>query len=224
MNCVQQYCVVGLSALVLAIGMAGPAQAGLIDQLDGTVLDTDLNIKWLQDANTAATNQFGLTQSASEFPAGGEIGSTGRMSWFTANDWIAAMNTNSYLGFTDWRLPTTTQPDASCGSQTATMPPQGFGVGCKGSEMGHLFNVEGVMFAAPGLFSNVQAAYWSGTEVAPDPGAAWLFFFDGGIQSALDKDINELFAWAVRSGDVSAPIPEPSTVLLLGSGLAGLIA
>ena len=45
MNVIRQHCVVGLSALVLAIGMAGPAQAGLIDQLDGTVLDTDLNIK-----------------------------------------------------------------------------------------------------------------------------------------------------------------------------------
>ncbi len=31
MNCIQQHCVVGLSALVLAIGMAGPAQAILSD-------------------------------------------------------------------------------------------------------------------------------------------------------------------------------------------------
>ena len=172
MNYIKQHCVVGLSALVLAIGMAWPAQAGLIDQLDETVLDTDLNISWLKNANTAATNQFGLTQSVNVFPAAGEIGSTGRMSWFTANDWIDAMNTATYLGFSDWRLPTTTQPDATCSIQSpfGGFPDQGFGDGCTGSEMGHLSNVEGVTSAAPGLFSNVQAAlYWSGTEFAPVP-------------------------------------------------------
>ena len=78
-----------LSFALLTCVAVAPAGAALMDQLDGTVLDTDLNIFWLEDANLAATNQFGLTQSAGVAPGAGEIGSTGLMSWTTANSSIA---------------------------------------------------------------------------------------------------------------------------------------
>lgn len=57
--------------------------------------DTVLDITWLADANLAGTETFGVDS----------IDADGTMTWFTANDWIAAMNDASHLGFDDWRLP-----------------------------------------------------------------------------------------------------------------------
>ncbi|PCJ83805.1 MAG: hypothetical protein COA54_14955 [Thiotrichaceae bacterium] len=99
---------------------------------------------------------------------------------------------------------------------------QGFGTGCTGSEMGNLFNVDGISSAAPGPFSNIQSHfYWSGTEFAPVTGSAWGFQFGNGGQSTRNK-VNDLFAWAVQSGDVSA-VPVPAAAWLFGSGLLGLV-
>ncbi|MCH8041819.1 MAG: DUF1566 domain-containing protein [Nitrospinae bacterium] len=115
----------GLSALVFAIGMAGPAQAILMDIGGGIIFDDDTKLSWLKNANTAATNTFGV----------GGINANGTMNWSTANDWTAAMNTVNYLGFTDWRLPTTLDPDSSCTDDSAGAIPSTDtrGFNCTGS-------------------------------------------------------------------------------------------
>jgi hypothetical protein len=125
--------------------------------------------------------------------------------------------------YSDWRLPTTLQPDASCDSQfdPPGFPTQGFGGGCTGSEMGHLFNVDGISASSPGLFTNVQSLrYWSGTEYAPTTPqpAAWVFSFGNGLQSNILKSNDFPSAWAVRPGDV-AVVPVPAAVWLFGSAL-----
>jgi hypothetical protein len=61
-------------------------------------------------------------------------------------------------------------------------------------------------------------AYWSGTEYGTS--TAWIFGFGNGSSGFIFKG-DDHHAWAVRPGD-SAPIPVPATILLLGSGLAGL--
>jgi len=204
--------------------LALPAQATLIDRgvfndgLGGSmnlIYDDDLNITWLGDANFGAGSTFGNGTSSTD----------GQMTWQNAVNWAGSLTVG---GFTDWRLPTTTQPDASCGGQFngGAFGPQGLGSGCTGSEMGHLFNVEDITAVAPGMFSNVQpTVYWSGTEFAPGTYLAWSFIFLNGIQLAFSKSFHN-FAWAVRSGDVSAPaaVPESGTMLLMGSGLVGLLA
>ena len=190
-------------------------------RLGGLALyDHDRDITWLANANAGAGSTFDDGASSTD----------GRMTWASANAWAASLTVG---GFTDWRLPTTVQPDPSCGFQTGDTPPQGYGANCTGSEIGHLFYDElGVTAGSSiltstdpdlALFSNVQTNYyWSGTEFAPDPIKAWSFLTDGGSQLVNNK-YSSYFAWAVRSGDVSV-VPIPAAVWLLGSGLIGLLA
>lgn len=195
------------------------ASAALIDRGNGLIFDDDLGITWLEDANLAATETFDV----------GNINPDGGMTWVTANEWIAAMNAvvNSdgsigYKGFTGWRLPTTVQPDTSCSNQSGDIF---FGTGCEASEMGHLFNIEGISSATPGdYFDNVQDFYyWSGTEYSAD--LAWRFSFATGDQSLQDpSSINfKYYAWAVNDGDIGF-VPVPAAAWLFMSGLIGLVA
>jgi hypothetical protein len=86
--------VVALAAVLL---ISTSANAALISRAGGQAYyDTVLDVTWLADANLADTNDFGVTG----------INANGSMNWGKANEWIAAMNTATYLGKSDWRLPT----------------------------------------------------------------------------------------------------------------------
>jgi hypothetical protein len=193
--------------------------AALISKQVGTVAvvyDDDLNITWLADANLAASNTFDVP--------GVPTNTGGALTWVEATNWIAGMNStdngNGYQGFTGWRLPTTLQPDSAC-----SIAPAGDsrGFNCSGGEMGHLYYIEGITASNPGLFSNVQSAYyWSGTEFSASN--AWRFSFDNGQQGTADKFsiVLRSYAWAVHDGDIGV-VPVPAAVWLFASGLLGLI-
>lgn len=202
----------GIAVLVLA---AGSADAALLSRAGGeAVYDTALNITWLADANYARTSGFA------------DAGPDGRMPWGTARSWIDSLNAESggvgHLGVNDWRLPQTAQPDAGCSNQE---PGKSSGTGCSGSEMGHLYYLDGVTAAAPGLFSNVQLVYWSDTSYAPNAQNAWAFGFSNGVQD-IGWKVLTLSAWAVRDGDIddAGAVPAPGALWLLGTGIVALAA
>jgi len=189
-----------LGGIVLALWCCSSVHAALLSRLGGqAVYDTDRNITWLANANLAASNTLGVTG----------INGNGTMNWAKANEWIAAMNSANYLGVNDWRLPTTLQPDPSCGGQSG------------GNSYG--YSIVTTHNANYSLFSNVQPyLYWSGTVYAPAPGSfAWLFDFGSGDQGYYYQH-TAFHAWAVRPGDI---VPVPAAVWLFGSamGVFGIV-
>jgi hypothetical protein len=213
------------AALSAGLFSAPGAHAALTLTLGGQgVYDDHLNITWLRDANLAASNTFGVSG----------INANGSMTWNTAQSWIGAMNAANYLGYSDWRLPTTLDTGTPGCNWAYSGTDCGYNV--TSSEMGHLYYTElgnlgyyntsgayqpGWGLTHTGPFSNVQSyVYWSGTEYAPNTSSAWFFGTYNGFQSANGKDFN-MYAWAVRPGQVAA-VPEPETVAMLLAGLGML--
>lgn len=201
-----------IAAFFVCAVVAGSAQAALHDRGGGLIYDDIQNITWLQDANYA---------KSSGFDGGGVLG------WAVANNWVAHLSYYDSVRdvtYTDWRLPSTLQPDATCGSQFDGS----HGYSCTGSELGHLFYIDlgGVAGqdiththnANYSLFSTIQGAYWS--ELRPGGTLAWSFTMGSGYQGTQSTtSANYLSVWAVRDGDVAA-VPEPETYAMM---LAGLI-
>ncbi|MEE9494595.1 MAG: hypothetical protein V3W04_14600 [Gammaproteobacteria bacterium] len=213
-----------MSTGFVSVGLVATANAALIPILSGqAVYDDDRNISWIADAALSATHTFGVTG----------IQANGKMTYFKANDWIAAMNTAMHLGFGDWRLTVAAPGDTTC---TLSLAGKSTGQGCAGSEMGHLyhdeFNITSVAEAnTPGTsvatgtpselakFSNIMSdQYWSGQ--ATTSGGSIAFNFDDGRQINSNKGQNK-FVWAVREG--GSPIPIPAAVWLFGSGFLAMV-
>lgn len=193
---------------VMMGGLAGQAHASLV--VAGTVdsgpyagvqviNDTDLNITWLDYSRSNDT-------------------------WSNQVSWASSLSvTVNGVTYDNWRLPATVDSDGSWGYNQTT------------SEMGHLYYNELGLLSYPdrgntpvtaaelnaGVFDNlVSSFYWSGTEYASYPYEAWDFDTGYGIQNRGIK-VDSLSALAVLPGQIPA-VPEPASVLLIGSGLAGL--
>lgn len=183
--------------------------AALLDRGNGLIYDSSQNITWLQNADLSNTS----------------------MTWDDSLNWAASL---VYQGFDDWRLPTTLVPDASCtgvdfGAPIGIAP---IDFGCTGSEMGHLFGVDGISAATPGPFTSVGPYAWSSTS-APSADTlqrAFAFRFTDGVQNNIWKGNSvattnvDVRAWAVRDGDVqTTSVPTPAPIALLGMSALWLL-
>jgi hypothetical protein len=197
--------------LLAGMGFASTSEATLFDRGKGMIYDSDLNITWLADANYAQTSGWA---------------SPGTMNYFDANLWLQSL---VYEGFGSWRLPSAKIAGVSTPCQLQ--------YNCTTSELGHLFygdinhGLGGVAGSSINnthndnynLFKNIQDnAYWFGTEQASN--VAYYFGENNGFQDIASEG-DQIYAWIVRDGDVgvSAAVPEPGTLMLLGAGFAGLI-
>jgi hypothetical protein len=219
--------------------------AALHDRGGGLIYDDVLNITWLQDANYARTQGYGLIQN-------------GGLTWYDALTWAANLTYHDSVRnvtWDDWRLPDISPLDPSKGwqmqistdgdqddSYNVSAPGTKY-AGSTASELPYMyFNNLGNTSRCPvglgfggcstagassftlktGPFINLEKNfYWTGSNENLPFADGWGLDMGSlwGVQGAFNAGVPHV-AWAVRDGDV-ALIPVPASIILFGSTVMG---
>jgi len=135
---------------------------------DTTVTDNLTGLIWGPDANLMPTRDAGYDADSTD---------DGRVYWGTALNYMEKLNTESYLGFNDWRLPNVKELQSliDCGQVSPALP------------SGH-------------PFTNVQShLYWSSTTYASDAHYVWIFDMNFCGMHSTGKT-GTIYVWPVRGG------------------------
>ena len=108
-------------SMIVALIPAAHADSLSVEDYGQVLYDATTNLSWITNMDLAASDTFGVSG----------INSYGMMTWSTAEGWVAAMDAADYLGFSDWRLPTTLEPDPTCSIQSGGVSE---GTGCTGGD------------------------------------------------------------------------------------------
>lgn len=220
--------------IYLVISFYGNANAALWERTDNLVYDDILDITWLRNTNSAQ-----LTGYVANYDV------LGRMSWEESMGWINYLNGINYLGYHDWRLPSTNPVNGTSYNYSLSYngsTDHGYNNLSRQSELAYMYyvNLNNIAYydnyghpsqlgwdtKNAGPFTDfdfsINSVYWSETICNLRNDAAWSFGFYRGYQT-VNSNSDMCYAWAVRNGDVVAPVPLPSTLFLFVSGLLGLI-
>lgn len=228
----------GISLLACSISTT---QAALIDYGNGLIYDDIQDISWLQNSNLAADNNFGVTG----------INVDGTMAWETGFEWINALNSNNYLGYSSWRMPTVDPVNGVSFEYTVSYDgstDRGFNNTSTANELSHLYytslgnigycTTNNATGSSPdtcetaavgewglqntGPFGDMQAfRYWTDTENNLNDTRAFDMDFTFGQIGTGGKGGGK-HVWAVLDG-APTEVPLPAASWLFVTGLIGLI-
>ncbi len=198
-------------------GMPAENGKGLQVSPDGlTVYDPQNDVTWAANANLAATNRFGVPLCTNPTTPALCVVADGSMTWASAEQFLANMNSAAYLGQTNWIAPAITGcTNYNCGGTA--------------NPMGNLYYQQLHLTqgspAAPapkvavGPFQNLQPyLYWSCLgQTVPSPcesqgpivNQEWSYSFGSGFEGT-DILVNSLYATAYYVGPANTAPPSPA--------------
>jgi hypothetical protein len=156
-------------------GQDGELQKGLarayVDNGDGTITDTKTGLMWEKLSGDGSIHDYNTLYT-----------------WTNAFTKITSLNTASFAGHTDWRLPNANE------LQTLAK------IGALGPAIDAAFNTNCVGSCTPLTCSCTRSnGYWSSSTFQGGPTYAWIVYFDVGYVYASGKTLS-LYVRGVRGG------------------------
>jgi hypothetical protein len=159
----------GFTISCTGTGQDGEIQTGVawpsprfLDNPDGTVTDKLTGLVWTGDANA---------------PDPGGCTSDKLMLWQDALNYVVCLNSKTYLGYNDWRLPNRKELHSLTD-----------------------FSQSGPALQSGHPFTNVQSHYWSSSTSSSSTTDAWYVSMTSGYIIADEPKSNFNSVWAVRAG------------------------